>query len=212
MNLRETLCNLLGRGAVLLLLTTVGGESGLRADGAVKPVAVDVSIRMTSITGGELRPFACEAPSGQVAVVLFLTTDCPVANRYAPEIERIRADFAEAGVKMTLVHVDPELTEKAAQTHAAEFSLTAPVVIDRKHRLVAATGARVTPEAVVIDGVGRIRYRGRINDQFTDFGSQRKRASQHDLRDAISAVLEGRPVVRPETTPVGCFMPVLKTK
>lgn len=212
MNLSHSLRHLLSRGAAALLMTALGASSGLRAEGEVKPVAVDADLRLISITGSEVRPFACEVPSGKAAVVIFLTTDCPVANRYAPEIERIRADFAEEGVKMTLVHVDPDLTEKTARRHAAEFSLTAPVVIDRKHRLVAATGAKVTPEAVVIDGVGRIRYRGRINDQFTDFGSQRKRASQHDLRDAISAVLEGRAVVQPETTPVGCFMPVLKTK
>jgi hypothetical protein len=189
------------------LSTVTGSEPKAKAKATTRPSTVDATLRATTITGQELRPFFCDGQSIKAAVLVFVTTDCPVANRYAPELERIRADVAKAGVTLTLVHVDPDLTEKAARDHAAEYSLKAPVVIDRTHQLVAATGARVTPEAVVIDATGRIRYRGRINDQFTDFGAQRKAPSTHDLRDALRAVLEGREVAHPETTPVGCLIP-----
>ncbi len=171
---------------------------------------VDRKIQVTAIDGKEVRPFACAGASGGAAVVVFITTDCPIANRYAPEIERIRADYEGKGVKMTLVHVNPDLTNEAAGKHAAEYALKAEVVIDRKHRLVDAAGAKVTPEAFVIDGAGQIRYRGRINDQFADFGDQRREAKTNDLRDAITAVLEGRPVKRAVTEAIGCFISPLR--
>lgn len=182
----------------------------LQAETPPKPETVDANLRATTITGLEMQPFYCDGKSVKVAVLVFLTTDCPVANRYAPELERIRADVTKLGVTLTLVHVDPDLTEKAAYDHAEEYSLKAPVVIDRAHQLVAATGVSATPEAVVIDSASRIRYRGRINDQFTDFGSSRMTPSTHDLRDAIHAVLEGRKIEPHETKPVGCLIPKLK--
>jgi len=191
--------------ALAFILNVVSGK-----EPTPKPGAVDATLRATTISGQQLRPFFCDGQTLKAAVLVFITTDCPVANRYAPELERIRADFENEGVTMTLVHVDPELTKKTALDHAAKYSLKAPVVIDQTHRLVSATGATVTPEAVVIDAAGRIRYRGRINDQFTDFGSRRKSPSTHDLRDAIRAVLERRVIEHPETTPVGCFIPKLK--
>jgi len=167
---------------------------------------VDTHIVCASIAGKELRPLECGEPSCRAAVVIFVTTDCPIANRSAMEIEKIRADFEPKGVKLTLVHVDPDLSSKDAARHAAEYGLKAPMVIDRKHHLVLATGATVTPEAVVIDRSGQICYRGRINDQFADYGARRKDAKTHDLRDAISAVIEGRTVKIPRTKAIGCFI------
>ena len=171
--------------------------------------SVNPELRASSIHGGPRQPFRCEGGE-RAAAVIFITTDCPIANRYAPELERLRADFEGKGVKLTLAHVDPELSDDEARAHAAQFALKAAVVVDRKHVLVRASGATVTPEAVVVDPAGHIRYRGRIDDWFTDFGKSRRKPSQHDLRDALQAVLEGRPVKNPQTKAVGCLMPKLR--
>lgn len=170
---------------------------------------VDTGIELNSTSGDSVNPLRCDELSCRVAVVIFITTDCPIANRSAPEIERIRKDFAKKGVKMTLVHVAPDLANEEAAKHASDFSLGATVVVDRTHRLVAALGAQVTPEAFVVDREGRIRYRGRINDQFADYGARRVEPTTNDLRDAIEAVLAGRMVETPETEPIGCFIPEL---
>ncbi len=173
------------------------------------PVSVDPELRVASIRGREIQPFKCEDSSMRAAVVLFITTDCPIANRYAPEIEKIRAEYEDSGVKMTLVHADPSLSVEDAARHAEEYALKAPIVIDRTHQLAAATGARVTPEAFVIDRSGRIRYRGRIDDQFAGYGERRAQAQSHDLREALTAVLEGREVKCPVTVAIGCLIPEL---
>ena len=189
-----------------VLLAPVSGQEVVRKEALGR---VHAGLGVGSIRGGQVQPFRCD--DGQRAsVVVFITTDCPIANRYAPELERLRTDFKDKGVKLTLAHVDTELSDERAREHAAQFALKAAVVVDRKHLLVRATGATMTPEAVVVDVEGCIRYRGRIDDWFTAFGKSRRRPSQHDLRDAIQAVLEGRSVRNPETRAVGCLMPKLR--
>lgn len=193
----------------VLLLVLLAPVHSQEAVTKVELGRVNAKLSVSSIHGGQVQPFRYE--DGQRAsVVVFITTDCPVANRYAPELERLRTDLKDKGVKLTLAHVDPELSDEKARVHAAQFALKAAVVVDRKHLLVGATGATVTPEAVVVDADGCIRYRGRIDDWFTEFGKSRRRPSQHDLRDAIQAVLERRPVRNPETKAVGCLMPKLR--
>ena len=66
-------------------------------------------------------------------------------------------------------------------------------------------GATITPEAVVWAG-GRVQYRGRIDDRYVDLGVERPAATEHDLADAITAVLAGTPVAHPQTQAVGCYI------
>jgi hypothetical protein len=191
-----------GRVLALLLAVTCSAAADDSSLGKV-----NTALRLQTIQGEEARPLFCEPGSQRAAVVVFVTTDCPIANRYAPELEKIRSSFAPRGVGLTLVHVDPELEVEKARDHARQFSLGAAVVIDRKHQIVRATGATVTPEAVVIDPAGRIRYRGRIDDQFTALGKRRAKPARQDLREALAAVLEGRPVQTPEAPAIGCLIP-----
>jgi len=66
------------------------------------------------------------------------------------------------------------------------------------------------PEAVVVLADGSIAYRGRIDNFYADYGKPRRMATEHNLRDALDAVLARKAVERPSTTPVGCFIPDLK--
>lgn len=143
----------------------------------------------------------------KASVVIFITTDCPIANKYCPEIARIRSDYDEKQVKIILAHVDPDITPAAARTHASEYGLPCPIVIDAQHYLVKETGATRTPEAVVITGEGHIAYRGRINDQFQALGDRKNQIANHDLRAALDAILAGEEVKQPRTEAVGCVIP-----
>ena len=142
-------------------------------------------------------------------VLVFITTDCPIANQCLPEINRIHEAYRKRNVKLLLVHVDPEVTPATAESHAREYSIRAPIVLDPEQDLVRATGAEVTPEAAIFDATATMVYRGRINDRFPRLGDSRPRARVHDLREALDAILEGRPVREPRTRAVGCYIPDL---
>lgn len=167
----------------------------------------DSALTFTTLSGKSITPL--RAPGGKPSVVVFITVDCPIANAYAPEINRIHATFAKRGVPLTLVHVDPDLTVHDARKHAADYALKPEIVIDPEHRLVAATRATITPEAAVCVEGGKPVYLGRINNLYTGLGDRRNNVTAHDLRDAIEAVLAGKPVPHPRVEAIGCSIPDL---
>jgi cytochrome oxidase Cu insertion factor (SCO1/SenC/PrrC family) len=151
-----------------------------------------------------------EASKGRVHVVVFVRSDCPISNRMAPEVRELCADFQPKGVDFWLIYVDPHEKPEAIRAHLAEYQYTCPGLRDPKHDLVSETQATVTPEAVVFDSDWKIAYRGRINDQFEDFGKSREKPTTHDLRDAIDATLAGRQVAEANTKAIGCYIDDLK--
>ena len=135
--------------------------------------------------------------------------DCPIANRYAPEIVRLSDLFSPQGVAFWLVYADPPPDAQAIRAHLRAYGLPDQALRDPEHALVRAAGARVTPEAVVFipdPGGPKLVYRGRIDDRYQDFGRMRPSATVHDLEDALTAVLSGRTVARSEAPAVGCFI------
>ncbi len=145
-------------------------------------------------------------------VLIFVTTDCPIANSYAPEISTLVKDFTDSPIRFYAINVDPDLTPDAARKHAKEFGLSLPIILDTKHQLVTATGITRTPEVAVILADGKVAYRGRIDDRYPGLGKKRQAPKQRDLRDALSAVIAGEPVLTPRTEAVGCSLPVLATR
>ena len=145
-----------------------------------------------------------------LTVLIFVSIDCPVSNRYAPEIKRMYDDFSPRGVRFQLVYPNPLDSDEAIDNHLREYGYPAIAARDRDHALVKAAGATITPEAAVFDSRGRLVYLGRIDDRFVELGRERPAATQHDLRDALAAVLAGTPVTHPRTQAVGCFIADMK--
>lgn len=142
-----------------------------------------------------------------IILLFFITSDCPISNGYAPEIQRVCREYREKGVQCSLVYEDAGISEAAARRHAGEYRYEGlTTVIDADGAMARRTGASITPEAVLIDGAGRIRYRGRIDNKYVALGKPRRVVTVHDLREAIDAVLAGKPVARPETTALGCHI------
>ena len=159
--------------------------------------------QLTDIQGQHHTLFGAEGKQG--TVLIFIERECPIANSYAPEINRIVQDYPTFA--FYLIQVDPDLTNADARKHAADYSLRAPVVIDRQHGLAKLSGARVTPEAAVFSTSGSLLYLGRIDDKFAGFGKSRVEATQRDLRGALNAVASGLPVPVARTKAIGCYIP-----
>jgi hypothetical protein len=148
---------------------------------------------------------------GQAEALFFVTHDCPISNYYAHEIRRICEENAKRGLSCALVYVDPTLTDEQVKKHAGEFGHGAyPKIIDRKHELVKATGVEITPTVVLLKPDSTIAYRGRIDNFYAALGKARRQVTEFDLRDALDAVFAKRPVAKPETQAVGCYIPELK--
>jgi hypothetical protein len=161
-------------------------------------------IPLVDVNGVEHRPFA--DPKLKAVALVFILPDCPIANSYAPEWNRLRASMGSRGVRLFLVQVDPAMTADAAREHAREYQLEPPVLLDPRHELVKMAGAKKSPEAAVISPAGKLLYRGRIDDRYVGLGKRRPETTSHDLYDALEAILAGKPVP-PGAEAVGCFIP-----
>src|SRR5262249_20718566 len=106
-----------------------------------------------------------------------------------------------------IVHADPDVTAAQARKHAKEYGLPCPVLLDPTHVLVKRTGVSKAPEVAVLGPDGKVEYRGRIDDLYADYGNRRAKPTQHDLRNALDAILAGKPVHRATTEAIGCDIP-----
>jgi hypothetical protein len=154
------------------------------------------------------RPIEQIAPAGTKAVVLFFAaSDCPISNRYIPEIERLDRKYGPQGVHFWWVYPNPGDTAAVVRRHDEQFDLHADAVLDTEQRLTHMAHVTITPEvAVFISTTAGLRevYRGRIDDRYLSLGQERPAATRHDLEMAIGAVLDNGPVPKPGGPAVGC--------
>jgi peroxiredoxin len=146
----------------------------------------------------------------KATVLFFLLPDCPISNAYAPTIKRICADYESKKIAAFVVHADPDVTAERAKKHAKEYGLPCPVLLDPAHVLVKKTGATRAPEVAVLGPDQKVLYRGRIDNWYADYGKRRGEPTQHDLRNALDAILAGKAVATPTTEVIGCFLPEAK--
>lgn len=142
-------------------------------------------------------------------VLLFIRSDCPISNRYAPELQRLYERYSPEGIDFRLVYVEPGLTAAAAEEHRREYGYAIPAVVDARHEYVRRGRARVTPEAAVFVK-GELVYHGRVDDRYAEIGKERPRALHHDLEQVLVAVTAGKKVTPRETAAVGCVIENLK--
>jgi hypothetical protein len=150
--------------------------------------------------------------AAKAQVLFFVSTDCPISNSFAPEIQRICRDYAAKGVGCSLVYEDFQVDAAAVSKHLAEYGYDRipatrfSVINDADRHVAARAHATITPQAVVIDSADKIRYRGRINNFYAELGKPRQVVTVHDVRDALDAILAGKSVANPETKALGCYI------
>jgi hypothetical protein len=162
-------------------------------------------VRLEDLNGRRIDPFEA-APGTKAIVFIFSSVDCPISNRYAPDVQRLHRRFAPEGVQFWLVYPNPADSPDIITRHVRDFSYPMRALRDPQHQLVKLIGATVTPEVAIYHPAGRMIYRGRIDDRYVSLGVERPAAMRRDLEEALSATLAGKAVSEPVTQAVGCFI------
>ena len=157
---------------------------------------------LADTAGGKHTP--AEWASKRAVVLFFSSTDCPLANAYVPEMNRMQQAYGSRGVAFYAVQGDATIAATEVVKHAKEFSFAFPYLFDPEESLAAYTGAIAVPEVAVLSSRGEVLYLGRIDNRQEDFGKQRPQATVFDLRDALDSVLNGKPVAHARTKAFGC--------
>lgn len=196
---------LTGQWTRQFLLSVVGILLGaVLGSGDQEPSA---QLQLLDLKGRQVQPL--DATDAKATVFLFIRTDCPISNRYAPEVRRLYEKFASRGVTFWLVYPDGDESVETIRKHLKEYEYHLGVLRDAQHTLVKMTGVRVTPETAVFvpqEAGQRMVYRGRIDDRFVAFGKTRPAPTAHDLEQLLEAILRGRPVPSRTTPAIGCFI------
>src|SRR3954453_13537606 len=104
--------------------------------------------KLHDLHGKLVDPFSSNA---RARVFLFVRTDCPITNRYAPELQKIAAQFKGTQTDFWLVYPDTVEQATSIENHLQQYRFPGTVLFDPNHHLVARAHATVAPEAAVFD-------------------------------------------------------------
>ncbi len=155
-------------------------------------------------TEGKLIAIPSEKPA-RLTVLCFLGTECPLANLYAPRLEALSESFAPNDVQILGIGSNRQDSSADLAGYVKKHKLTFPVLKDHDNKAADHFQATRTPEVIVLDKEGTIRYRGRIDDQYEP-GISRTKPRRNDLKIAIKELLADQPVTIAETEPSGCLI------
>jgi hypothetical protein len=180
------------RAVILLLASLVLPQQGAQNLG-------------TDLSGHPVQRLAPEGTN--VVVLFFLASDCPISNRYIPEIERLDREFAPMGVAFWWVYPNPTDTPEIVRQHQQQFGLRGQIVLDTGQLITHLAQATITPEvAVFVPAASGLReiYLGRIDNRYISLGQERPAATTHDLESVIRAALAHQTVLKRGGPAVGC--------
>jgi peroxiredoxin len=183
--------------------------------GLMSPLTLSADDPVNSL-GKKVEPFSLKDTAGKTVsladfkdrkavVVLFVGTQCPINNAFMPRLAELHGKYADKGVQFLAVNSNRQDTPQAIAKHAREHKIPFPVLHDAGNAIADRFGARRTPEAFILDAQGKVRYQGRIDDQF-GLGYQRPKATRDDLALALDELLAGKAVSQPLTQVAGCII------
>jgi len=133
------------------------------------------------------------------AVLIFISAQCPVSNAYNERMEALAQEFGKRGVAVIGINANSTESAEVVKAHAAEKHLTFPVLKDPGNKLADKLGATRTPEAYLLDGSNKLLYHGRIDNSKEESG-----VNSSELREAIEAMLAGKPITKTTAMAFGC--------
>lgn len=193
-----------GRWAAVLLTAALFFSSvGLRrVSAAPGSSAAPSKASGLDLAGKVVDPF--EQTAGKALVLIYVRTDCPISNRYAPTVKDLGKKYAGKAVFL-LVYPDKTETPAAIEKHLKEYGYSFEPVRDPQHELVKMGKVEITPEVAVFNAQRELIYHGRIDNWYKDFGRARPAPTTHELDEALKSALNGSPAPA-SVGGVGCYI------
>jgi peroxiredoxin len=139
-------------------------------------------------------------------LVMFICRHCPYVQHVQEGLARLGRDYAARDVGIVAISANdakgyPEDAPASLKAMAQELTFTFPYCHDESQATAKAYSAVCTPDLFVFDQARRLVYRGQLDDSRPGNG---KPVTGCDLRAALDAVLDGRPVDSTQRPSVGC--------
>lgn len=135
-------------------------------------------------------------------VFLFWANRCPWIDRYEERVQDLVKKFQSAGVQFVRISANAQASAQACRKRMQQQGYETPYVRDPDASFAKALGASQTPQVYLFNAQKRLVYTGSIDDS----PSNPSRVQEPYLRDAISALLDGRTPEVQSTKPFGCTL------
>ncbi len=202
-------------GRMMLVLGIFCVVAGAAATGAAQTLAIGSSAPDFNLPGVDGKQHTLrEFRNADVLVIIFTCDHCPTAQAYEDRIKQLAADYKARNVAVVAIspndpkalrldelgYTDVSDSLEDMKLRAREHQFNFPYLYDGENQKVSrAYGPAATPHVFVFDRERKLRFTGRI-----DNSDKPQLATTHDTRDAIDALLAGRPVPVEKTKVFGC--------
>ncbi len=183
-------------GAVLLVPTGVKG-SGEESKAGPAIGSNIANFKLWDTKGKEQTLNSLKGKNG--TVLIFISAKCPVVKAYNERMEMLAQDYMARGINVVGINSNSTETVDDMKAHAADNKFSFTMLQDKGNKIADALGATVTPEVFLLDAGNKLVYHGRI-----DNSRDVTKVEHNDLRDAMDAMLAGKPVVKTQADAFGC--------
>ena len=195
---------------VTLLLPAAGRSISSAATLEIGRPAPDFSLPGVDGKTYGLADFA----DAELLVIVFTCNHCPTAQAYEERIQRLAADYKQKGVALVAIspndpaalrldelgYTDVGDSLDDMKLRAKERGFTFPYLYDGDEQKISrAYGPLATPHVFIFDRKRKLRFAGRIDDS-----AKPEKVKSRDTRNAIEALLAGKPVPVEKTKTFGC--------
>ena len=187
-----------GKCLLLLVFLFLLGSHSVSSQTA-RPTALDLD-------GHAIDPL--RLAGSKLVVFVFIRTDCPISNRYAPTIQELASRYGEHA-SFFLVYPIASETPEQIRKHVQDYGYHLPALRDPDLVLARESHVSITPEAAVFSRDKKLLYHGRIDDWYVDFGRARREPTTHELAATLDSAIAHKPVATTDAPAVGCFIPGL---
>ena len=145
--------------------------------------------------------------NGKAALlVMFICRHCPYVVHVEREISKIGRDYTDTGLGIIGISSNdpvsyPDDSPPPLKEMAERLGFTFPLCFDETQDVAMAYGAACTTDFYLFDRERRLAYHGQLDDSRPD---SNKPVTGRDLRAAINAAFEGKPVDRRQRASIGC--------
>ncbi len=140
------------------------------------------------------------ARSHKAVVVMFIATKCPYSNAYNHRMRDMAAAYGKQGILFAGINSNKTEPAEEVIAHAKQHRFAFPIMKDPNNKVADLYDARHTPEIFVVDPEGKVRYHGRIDENY----ETPSKVASPDLKNALDAMLGGRAIAKAETKAFGC--------
>ncbi len=139
-------------------------------------------------------------------LVMFICNHCPFVKHIRHELAAIGREFEKRGVAIVAINSNdvenyPDDSPERMREEAADAGYTFPYLFDESQEVAKAYRAACTPDFFVFDQRRRLVYRGQLDDSRPGNDVP---VTGKDLRSALEAVLNGKPVSDRQMPSIGC--------